>query len=195
MEEIPILEVVVGKGQVKMEQEKIKVVKEWKIPTRVKDIESFLGFANFYQRFIHNFSCTARPINELKSKKEWKWKEEHQKAFEELKEKITSQLVLSLPRREGKFRVETDASGHAIGEVLSQEQDEKWKPIVFLSRMMQLAEQNYKIYDKELLAIVEALTKWRQYLLDTKKPFEVWTDHENLKYFREPHKLNGRQAQ
>jgi len=72
MEEIPILEVVVGKGQVKMEQEKIKVVKEWKIPTRVKDIESFLGFANFYQRFIHNFSCTARPLNELKSKKEWK---------------------------------------------------------------------------------------------------------------------------
>jgi len=59
---------------------------------------------------------------------------------------------------------------------------------------MQLTEQNYEIYDKELLAIVEALTKWRQYLLDTKEPFEVWTDHENLKYFREPHMLNGQQA-
>jgi len=59
---------------------------------------------------------------------------------------------------------------------------------------MQPAERNYEIYDKELLAIVEALTKWRQYLLDAKEPFEVWTDHENLKYFREPHKLNGRQA-
>jgi len=105
-----------------------------------------------------------------------------------------SQPVLSLPRREGKFRVETDASGHAIGGVLSQEQEGKWKPIAFLSRMMQLAEQNYKIYDKELLAIVETLTKWRQYLLDAKEPFEVWIDHENLKYFREPHKLNGRQA-
>jgi len=90
--------------------------------------------------------------------------------------------------------VETDASGHTIGRVLSQEQDGKWKPIAFLSRTMQPAEQNYKIYDKELLAIVEALTKWRQYLLDAKEPFEVWTDHENLKYFREPHKLNGRQA-
>jgi len=56
---------------------------------------------------------------------------------------------------------------------------------------MQPAEQNYNIYDKELLAIVKALAKWRQYLLDTKEPFEVWTDHENLKYFREPHKLNG----
>jgi len=100
-------------------------------------------------------------LNELKGKKEWKWGEEHQKAFEELKEKITSQLVLSLPKREGKFRVETDASGHAIGGVLFQEQDRKWKPIAFLSRMMQPAEINYKIYNKELLAIVEALAKWR----------------------------------
>jgi len=68
--------------------------------------------------------------------------------------------VLSLPKREGKFRVETDASGHIIG-VLSQEQEEKWRPIVFLSRTMQPAKRNYEIYDKELLAIVEALTKWR----------------------------------
>ena len=86
--------------------------------------------------------------------------------------------------------MEIDTSGHAMGGVLSQEQDEKWKPIAFLSRTMQLAERNYEIYNKELLAIVEALTKWRQYLLDAKKPFEVWTDHESLKYFREPHKLN-----
>jgi len=136
----------------------------------------------------------ARLLNELKGKKEWKWEEEHQKKFKELKEKIMSQPVLSLPRREGKFRVETDASGHAIGGVLSQEQDGKWKLIAFLSRTMQPAERNYEIYDKELLAIVEALTKWRQYLLDAKEPFEVWMDHENLKYFREPHKLNGQQA-
>ena len=121
MEEISILGVVVGKGQVKMEQEKIKAVKEWKTPTRVKDVESFLGFANFYYQFIHNFSHTARPLNELKGKKEWKWEEEHQRAFEELKEKITSQLVLFLSRREGKFRVEMDASGHTIGGVLLQE--------------------------------------------------------------------------
>jgi len=90
MEEIPILGVIVGKGQVKMEQEKIKAVKEWKTPTRLKDVESFLRFANFYQRFIQNFSHTARPLNKLKGKKDWKWEEEHQKAFDELKEKITS---------------------------------------------------------------------------------------------------------
>jgi len=194
MEEIPILGVIVGKGQVKMEQEKIKAVKEWKTPTRLKDVKSFLGFVNFYQCFIQNFSHTARLLNKLKGKKDWKWEEEHQKAFDELKEKITSQLVLSLPRREGKFRVETDASEHAIGGVLSQEQNRKWKPIAFLLRTMQPAEWNYEIYDKELLAMVEALAKWKQYLLDAAEPFEVWMDHENLKYFREPHKLNGRQA-
>ena len=90
MEEILILEVIIGKGQVKMEQEKIKAVKEWKTPMKVKDVESFLGFTNFYRRFIQNFSHIARPLNELKGKKEWIWNEEHDKTFEELKEKITS---------------------------------------------------------------------------------------------------------
>ena len=118
IEEIPILGVIVGKGQVKMEQEKIKAVKEWKTLTKIKDIKSFLEFANFYRRFIQNFSHTAKLLNELKGKKEWEWKEEHQQAFNELKDKIMSQLVLSLPKRKGKFRVETDNSGHAIGGVL-----------------------------------------------------------------------------
>ena len=72
IEEIPILEVVVGKGQIQMEQEKIKAVKEWKMLTKVKDVESFLGFVNFYRHFIQNFSHTAKPLNKLKSKKEWK---------------------------------------------------------------------------------------------------------------------------
>ena len=140
MEEILILKVIVGKGQVQMETDKVKAVKEQKTPTKIKEVESFLGFANFYRQFIKNFSHTARPLNELKGKKEWKWEEEQQRAFDELKDKITSQPVLALPKREGKFQVETDTSGHAIGGVLSQEQDSKWKPIVFLSRTIQPAE-------------------------------------------------------
>jgi len=78
MEEIPILEIIVGKEQVKIEQEKIKAVKEWKTSIKTKDVESFLGFANFYRRFIQNFSHTAKPLNKLKGKKEWEWKEKHQ---------------------------------------------------------------------------------------------------------------------
>ena len=70
MEKIPILGVIMKKGQVKMEQEKIKAIKEWKIPAKIKDVESFLRFANFYWRFIQNFSHTAKPLNELKGKKD-----------------------------------------------------------------------------------------------------------------------------
>ena len=77
---------------------------------------------------------------------------------------------------------------------MSQEQEGKWKLIVFLSKTMQPAERNYEIYNKELLAIMKALTKWRQYLLDVMEPFKIWTDHKNLKYFREPHNLNRWQA-
>ena len=159
MEEIPILGVVIGRGQVQIETNKIKTVKEWKTLTKIKEVESFLEFANFYRQFIKNFSHMARPLNKLKGKKEWKWGEKQQKAFEELKEKITRQLVLALLKREGKFRVETNTSEYAIEGVLSQEQDGKWKSIAFLSRIIQLAKWNYEIYDKELLAIVEAITK------------------------------------
>ena len=76
MEEIPILGVIVGKEQVQIKQDKIKAVKEWKTPMKIKEVESFLGFVNFYQRFIQNFSHTAKPLNDLKRKKEWKWEEQ-----------------------------------------------------------------------------------------------------------------------
>jgi len=123
--EIPILGVRVRNGEVQMEEEKVKAIKEWKIPTKVKDVESFLGFANFYRRFIKDFSHIAVPLNRLKGKEEWKWTKEKQNVFEELKQKIIMQLVLALPRKEGKFRIEVDASEHAIGGVLSQEQEGK----------------------------------------------------------------------
>jgi hypothetical protein len=82
---------------------------------------------------------------------------------------------------------------YAIGAVLSQEQEGQWHPIAFLSRTMTPAEQNYEIYDKELLAIVWALKTWRQYLLEANKKFEVLTDHKNPEYFRHPQNLNQRQ--
>ena len=142
-----------------MEIDKVKAIKEWKTTTKIKEMESFLEFANFYRCSIKNFSYIAKPLNKLKDKKDQKQEEEYQKVFKELKEKIISQLVLTLFRRNGKFRVETDVSEHVIKGVLSQKQEEKWKPITFLSRKIQTVERNYKIYDKELLAIVEALIK------------------------------------
>ena len=108
-----------------MKDKKVKVVKKQKKSTNIKKVESFIGFSNFYRYFIKNFSHIAKILNELKSKKEWKQKDEHQKAFEKLKNKITNQLVLVLLKRKGKFQVETDISGHAIRGVLFQEQEGK----------------------------------------------------------------------
>ena len=116
--ESPILGVVVRWGEVQMENNKIKAIKKWKTLTKTKEVESSLGFVNFYWHFIKNFSHTVKSLNELKGKKEWKWKEKYQKAFEELMNKITGQLILVLPKRKGKFRVETDVSEHAIKGVL-----------------------------------------------------------------------------
>ena len=180
--EIPLLGVQVGQGEVRMEEEKVNAVRNWPIPQNVKGVERFLGFANYYRRFIKDFSKISAPLNKLKGKHPWEWTEEQQNAFDTLKQRITEEPVLTLPQEDGQFRVEVDASGHAIGGVLSQEQNGKWHPIAFLSKSMTPPEKNYEIYDKELLAIMTALKSWRHYLLDAKQPFEIWTDHENLKY-------------
>jgi len=132
MEEIPILGVVVGRGQVQIETNKVKAVKEWKTPIKWK---AFLRLTNFYRQFIKNFNYMVKSLNELKEKKNWKWEEEYQRSFDKLKDKITSQPVLALPKK-SKFQVEIDVSEHAIGGVLFQEQEGKWKHIMFLSRTM-----------------------------------------------------------
>jgi len=90
IKEILILGVVVGQGQVQMENEKVKTVKKWKTLTKIKEVESFLEFANFYQQFIKNLNYIAKLLNELKGKMEWNWTEKHQEVFKELKDKITS---------------------------------------------------------------------------------------------------------
>ena len=117
-----------------------------------------------------------------------------QNTFKELKRLLAKEVVLAIPTEKGKFRVEADASEGAIGAVLSQEQDGKWRPVAFLSKSLTVTERNYEIYDKELLAIMLALDEWRHYLMGAAQDFEIWTDHQNLQYFRKPQKLNRRQA-
>lgn len=102
--------------------------------------------------------------------------------------------MLTLPQRQGQFRVEVDVSDYALGGVLSQLQEDKWHPIAFTSWMLLPVKHNYEIYDKELLAIIHALKEWKYYLLDAEEKFEIWTDHENLKYYCKLQKLNRQQA-
>ena len=178
-----------------MDPAKVAAIRDWITPTKKKDIQAFIGFCNFYRRFIQDFSKIARPLHDLTKKDApWRWDSAQQQAFDALKDKITSAPVLAMPRDDGQYRVEADASDYAVGAVLSQLQDGAWHPVAYLSKTLNAAERNYEIYDKEMLAIMTALEEWRHYLLGTKEPFDIWTDHQNLTYFREARKLNRRQA-
>jgi len=118
-----------------------------------------------------------------------------QKAFDELKRIFTSKLVLAAPDLDKEFRVEADASNYATGEVLSMKcLDEKWRPVVFISKSLSDIERNYEIHDKEMLTIVRCLEAWRYFLEEAVVKFEIWTDHKNLEYFMKAQKLNQRQA-
>ena len=108
---------------------------------------------------------------------------------------MTNPPTLAIPHPKQKMRLETDASEYAIGGALSQQQeDSSWRPITYLSKAMNETKRNYKIYDRELLAIMKGLKQWRQYLIGSNQ-FEIWTDHKNLGYFKKPQKLNHCQAQ
>ena len=153
-------------------------------PWDKREVRQFLGFCNFYRRFIPGFTQVAKPLTELTGKKVWKWQEEEKNTFNKLKNKITNPLTLVISHPKWRMRLETNASGYTIGGVLSQQQeDSSWKPIAYLSKAMNETERNYKIYDQELLAIMEELKQWRQYLIGNDQ-FEIWTEHKNLGYFK-----------
>ena len=188
---------VVSHDLVKMDPAKVARVLEWPTPSNKKEVQSFLGFINFYQRFIEGFSCIAQPLFDLtKANSTFKWSSEEKLAFDTLRDKITLAPILALPDNSRPYRIEVDSLDFATGAVLSQENpdDGKWHPVAFLSKSLSPVERNYKIHDKEMLAIVQALEEWRHFLEGTKHQFEIWTDHKNLKYFMTAKKLNWRQA-
>ena len=193
--EVEYLGMIVGNGQAKMDPKKLQAISNWPIPKTVKDIQSFLGFCNFYRNFIADFATTARPLWDLTKKtREWRWETREREAFEKLKDDLTSQPVLTLPNCDDPFRVEADASDYATGAVLSQKHDDIWKPVAFLSKALSQPERNYEIHDRELLAVIRALDEWRHFLQGAKHQVEIFSDHKNLEYFLTARKLNRRQA-
>jgi transposase InsO family protein len=194
--QIEYLGLIVGQGHAEMDPIKVAGVQEWPTPTNKKEVQAFLGFVNFYRRFIKDFSHHARPLFDLTKKAEgWKWEKEQKGAFERLKEAVTTAPVLAFPDEERPFRLEADSSDFATGAVLSQlSDDEKWHPIGFYSKSLSEVERNYETHDKEMLAIIRALEEWRHLLEGARHKVEVWTDHKNLEYFRTARKLNRRQA-
>jgi len=135
---IGFLGAVIGPDGIEMEAEKMDGVLSWLQPKNVRDIRKFLGLANYYRRFIKDFTQVARPMNMLTQKDEkWQWEKMQQKAFDELKRIFTSKPVLAAPDLDKEFRVEADASNYATGEVLSIKcSDEKWRPVAFISKSL-----------------------------------------------------------
>jgi len=162
----------------------------------VKDIQKFLGLANYYRWFVKDFARIARPLHEMTRKEnKWSWREKQQKASEELKERFMTEPVLVTPDLDKEMRVEADMSDFAIGGVLLMKcEDKRWRPVAYISKSLNEAERNYEIHDKEMLAIIRCLEAWRHFLEGAKDWFEIWMDHKNLEYFMKAQKLNQRQA-
>ncbi len=181
--ETEYLGVIISEGSIRMDPVKIAGIAEWPMPAKKQQLQSFLGFTNFYRCFIRGYSKVIKPMTQLTGNDPWKWGRVQQDTFEELKRLLAEEVVLAILMEDGKFHVEADASEGAIGAVLSQEQDGKWRPVAFLSKSLTVTERNYEIYDKELLAIMLALDEWRHYLMGAAQDFKIWTDHQNLQYF------------
>jgi len=175
VKEVEFLGVVIGPEGIKIEKEKVKGVLEWLMPKYVKDVQKFLGLANYYRWFIEGFATVARPLHDLiKKDKKWEWTEREEKVFKELKERFTKEPVLAATDIDKRIRMKVDASDYATGGVLLMEcEDGLWRPVAFLSKSLNETERNYKIHNKEMLAIVRELEAWRHLLEGAQYKFEI----------------------
>ena len=195
--EIEFLGMVVGSGCIHMDPAKLLAIAAWPSPKTVKAVWSFLGFCNLYCKFIPGFSNTAAPLTALTWKNQpWMWSSEQETAFATLISCFQHAPILHLPDVCCPFIIMTDASLLASGGVLIQKDDNgDLHPCAYLSQMFTPAEQNYDIYDWELLAVIHALDHWHYYLQGTNHLVMLLTDHKNLTYFWQPQKLSCWQAQ
>jgi len=168
-----------------MSDAKMKTIQDWLEPRKVKDIQSFLGFANFYKHFISNYSDIVIPLTCLTRKNTlWNFDDNCRIAFNNLKQAFVSAPILMHWVPDAQLIVETDASDYALAAILSiMTKDNEIHPIAFHSRTFSAPELNYDVHDKEILAIFEAFKIWRHYLEGSASPIDVVTDHKNLEYF------------
>jgi len=195
-QQVNYLGFVISPNQIEMDDKKIQAVQEWPEPTNVKEVRGFLGFTNFYRRFIKDYSKIAAPLTSLtKADITFEWNEKARSAFDELKKRVTDKPILGVADPGKPYEVETDASEFALGGQLGQRDAEgRLHPIAFFSKKLNGPALNYQIHDKELMAIVEAFKEWRHYLSGTTNQVKVYTDHKNLVYFTSTKELNKRQT-
>ncbi|KAF8830708.1 hypothetical protein HHX47_DHR2000968 [Lentinula edodes] len=194
---VEYLGVIISPLGVSMDPEKVKAVMDWPKPRTVKELQAFLGFANFYRRFIDNYSGITKVFTKLLRKDSvWNWTPQCSSAFELLKSAFSEAPVLGHYNPDLPVVLECDASDLAIAGILSQLDPETGEihPIAFHARSMISAELNYDIYDKELLAIVDCFKQWRAYCEGSRHQIQVYSDHNNLQYFTTTKQLTARQA-
>jgi hypothetical protein len=187
--EVAFLGHVISVGGVSVDPSKVNDVLNWMPPTNVSEIQSFLGLAGYYRRFIQDFSKIANPMTKLlKKNKDFEWTEECQASFHELKKRLTSAPVLVLPDLTKKFDIYCDASSQGLGCVLMQ----GGQVVSYASRQLRKHEENYPTHDLELAAVVHALKIWRHYLIGHR--CEIYSYHKCLKYIFTQNDLNLRQC-
>ena len=187
--EVKFLGHVVSADGVATDPEKLQAVRDWPVPCSQKSLQSFLGFASYYRRFVSGFSQIAGPLFELlKKSKSFAWEEPHDSAFNHLKKALSEAPVLAFPDFSKPFVVDTDASTSGVGAVLSQLDSEgRERPVAFISRALSTPERNYSVTRLELLAVVWALRYFKPYLLSQR--FVLRSDHGSLRWllnFKDP---------
>jgi len=150
VQKVNFLGVVMGQGKIEMEEDKVAGVLNWPTLKTVRDVRKFLGLANYYRQFVKDFAKIAQPLNNLTRKEEkWKWGDKQQGAFEQLKQVFTSRPLLVAPDIDKEFRVEADTFNFATGGVLLVKcEDDKWRPVAYIFKLLNEMEQNYEIHDK-----------------------------------------------
>lgn len=184
---------IISRAGIAMEPGKVEAIQKWPKPTNLTELQRFLGLANYYRRFVKGYSRVAAPLTNLATPKieGWPWGEQQDEAFAALKHALSTAPVISAPDMSQPFIVTTDASDFAVGAVLSQLGPPP-RTIAFESHKLNPAQRNYPVHDREMLAIVDALRKWRHYLLGQK--VTIVTDHKSLEFFASQPHLNARQA-
>jgi hypothetical protein len=181
---VEFLGFIISRDGISMDPERVKAIEEWPPPESIHDIQVFLGFANFYRRFIEGYSRITAPITALLKGGQttpFHWTEPAAAAFAQLKSAFSLAGFLAHWEPQRLTRVETDASNKAISGILSQQIDSQWRPVAYWSRKLTDAELRWATGQKELLAIIESLEHWSHYLEGTDRKFIVLTDHEALK--------------
>ena len=172
-------------ARISMDPIKLEGIRDWPTPTMVKQVWSFLGFGNFYRKFISHYSNLAWPLNDLAKKDtKFEWTTECQEVFDILKWRFTEEPVLLMPDQSKPFQIESDASKVMTGAVLTQlDSNGDRHPVAFMSKTFMDTEREYEIYDRELLGIIQALKKWRHYIQESGHTTVIFSDHRNLTYF------------